>query len=111
MTWPCHRCAGAWALVPVKAPGDAKMRLSPVLSPDERAALQRAMLSDMLAALSRAASLAGVAVISPDRDVAAVAGRHGAAFIAERPATGDLNGAVAAGRSAIQAAPPSLIHH
>ena len=53
-----------WALVPVKDPARAKTRLAPVLSADQRAALQRAMLADVLAALGRARTLAGIAVIA-----------------------------------------------
>lgn len=88
---------GAWALVPVKLPTRAKTRLAPVLAADERAALQRAMFADVLAALSRARRLAGVAVISPDVGLARIAGRFGATFIVEPPPADDLNRAVGAG--------------
>ena len=50
-----------WALVPVKDLRDAKQRLADVLDADERRALFRAMLEDVLAVLAACRSLAGVA--------------------------------------------------
>jgi 2-phospho-L-lactate guanylyltransferase len=99
----------AWALVPAKAPGRAKMRLSPLLSSEERSALQRAMLADVLGALSRARRIAGVAVISPDPELAAIASRHGATFIAEDPAAGDLNTSIDTGAETLRRAGATLI--
>jgi len=87
----------AWALLPVKSPQAAKSRLSPLLAADERAALQLALLKDVLRSLSRAVSLEGVAVICPDPEIGAVAGSLGAAFIAEQPPGGGLNRALATG--------------
>lgn len=102
--------AEAWALVPVKASRHAKTRLSTVLSSYERSALQRAMLCDVLAALSRARRLAGVAVISPDHDIAAIASRHGASYIAERPTAGDdLNAAVVTGVERLRKAGAAVV--
>jgi 2-phospho-L-lactate guanylyltransferase len=49
---------GIWAVVPVKDIRDAKQRLASVLAPHERAALFRAMLHDVLSALSGAEGLA-----------------------------------------------------
>jgi 2-phospho-L-lactate guanylyltransferase len=61
-------------LVPVKNLGDAKQRLSPVLSPEERFALARAMCEDVLQALPRWQHRPAVAVVTSDpfaRDLAA----------------------------------------
>jgi 2-phospho-L-lactate guanylyltransferase len=65
------------AVVPAQAFTAAKQRLGDALPAATRAALARAMLEDVLAALS-GASLDRVVVITPDAEVAAVAERHGA---------------------------------
>ena len=49
-----------WAVVPVKLFADTKRRLMPVLAYDERAALARTMLEDVLSVLTRTLSLAGI---------------------------------------------------
>jgi 2-phospho-L-lactate guanylyltransferase len=61
-------------LVPVKNLVDAKQRLSPLLSPEERVALAQAMCEDVLQALARWQSRPTVAVVTSDsfaRDLAA----------------------------------------
>ena len=78
-------------LVPVKAFGEAKRRLSPALGAPERAALSRRLAAGVIAA---AAPLA-VAVVCEDREVASWACELGALVI-WAPGRG-LNGAVAAG--------------
>ncbi|HEV8115421.1 MAG TPA: 2-phospho-L-lactate guanylyltransferase [Acidimicrobiales bacterium] len=83
--------ADAAVLVPVKAFGEAKRRLSPALAAPERAALSRRLAAGVIAA---AAPLA-VAVVCEDREVAGWARELGALVIWE-PGRG-LNGAVAAG--------------
>ncbi|MEJ7766030.1 MAG: 2-phospho-L-lactate guanylyltransferase [Acidimicrobiales bacterium] len=83
--------ADAAVLVPVKAFGEAKRRLSPALSGDERAQLSRRLAAGVLAA----AAPLPVAVVCDDREVAGWARGLGALVIWE-PGRG-LNGAVAAG--------------
>jgi 2-phospho-L-lactate guanylyltransferase len=85
-----------WALVPVKPLAQAKSRLVPALSGPQRTGLLRAMLADVLSVLLRAESLAGIAVITADTELAALAHGFGAVLIAEPQASG-LNVAVAAG--------------
>lgn len=61
-------------LVPVKNLADAKQRLSPVLNPEQRFALARAMCEDVLHALAHWQSRPAVAVVTNDsfaRDLAA----------------------------------------
>lgn len=61
-------------LVPVKNLADAKQRLSPLLSPEQRVALAQAMCEDVLQALARWHSRPAVAVVTNDvfaRDLAA----------------------------------------
>lgn len=100
---------GAWALVPAKSLGRAKTRLSALLSAEERSALQRAMLSDVLAALFRACRVAGVAVISSDAEIAAIASHHDAIFIPEHSAADDLSMAVAEGTQALRDANAAIV--
>jgi len=60
-------------LVPVKNLADAKQRLSPVLTPEERFALARAMCEDVMQELARWSSRPAVAVVTNDnfaRDLA-----------------------------------------
>lgn len=71
-------CRGLWAVVPVKLFARTKRRLMPLLSRHEREALACAMLSDVLSALTRARSLAGVMVITGDAKAASVADAAGA---------------------------------
>jgi 2-phospho-L-lactate guanylyltransferase len=86
-------------LLPVKRLKGAKQRLSPVLSEGERTELARAMLLDVLNALRHAWGLAGVAVVTEDKEARALAREHGAALI--REAEGGLNAALTAGLSTL----------
>lgn len=72
-----------WAVVPVKDIANAKARLAPALAPAERRALFRAMLEDVLAALTQARGLAGIALVSRDPGVRWLAERHGLSVIGE----------------------------
>jgi 2-phospho-L-lactate guanylyltransferase len=85
-----------WALVPAKLGATVKTRLAPVLSHAERSALAHAMLADVLVALRGVRSLAGVAVITRDDSVVALAQAHGALALHEAHTDG-LNASVADG--------------
>lgn len=74
---------GLWAVVPVKWLSRTKRRLIPLLSSHERVALARAMLQDVLSALTRTSALAGVMVITGDVGATAMAHAAGAAVIAD----------------------------
>ena len=91
--------ATMWAVLPVKSLDDAKQRLGGVLSPRERRALFRAMVEDVLAALSAVRGLDGIAVVSRDADIAALARRYGARLIVED----EDRGQTAAVRAAVEA--------
>ena len=86
-------------MLPVKRLTGAKQRLSPVLSESERTDLARAMLLDVLVALRHAWGLAGVAMVTEDKEARALAREHGAALIGE--AAGGLNAALTAGLSSL----------
>ena len=91
-----------WALVPVKPLHEGKSRLKtlPLL---QRIGLQRAMLADVLTALTRARELDGVAVVTRDAAVAALAREHGATVIDEPETTAGLNEALAHSAKALWA--------
>lgn len=87
----------AWALVPVKSPIWAKTRLSVLLSADERAQLQWAMLQDVLNQLQASSWLTGVAIVCPDPRIQVLVAARGIRIIDDEPKTGGLNAAVAHG--------------
>ncbi|MGB8011418.1 MAG: 2-phospho-L-lactate guanylyltransferase [Terriglobales bacterium] len=62
-------------LVPVKNLTDAKQRLSPILTPDERFSLAQAMCEDVLQALAQWQSRPAVAVVTNDSFARALATR------------------------------------
>ena len=55
-----------WGVVPVKPFGVAKRRLAPLLSPEERSRLARAMFEDVLSSIAGAPSLVGLTVVTTD---------------------------------------------
>ena len=71
-------------IVPVKSFDRAKSRLASVLSADERRALARIMLVDLLCVLSRVEHASGVFVISREPAAAALAAVYGAEFVPEK---------------------------
>ena len=84
-----------WALLPVKAFADAKVRLAPAMNAADRAALARTMAEHVLTAAH--ADQLPIAVVCDDPGVAVWAAEHGALVIPEdRPGRG-LNGAVQRG--------------
>jgi 2-phospho-L-lactate guanylyltransferase len=74
---------GVWAVVPAKDLGEAKRRLTGVLSLEERQELVRAMLSDVLTALTTTRGLAGTIVVTRDAELAALARRFGAQILSD----------------------------
>ena len=85
-----------WAIVPVKALGDAKQRLASVLALETRRRLMLVMLHDVLVALKQVETLGRIVIVSPDPHVARIAERHGLLLLREARSTGH-SGAVAAG--------------
>ena len=92
------------AVVPVKPLAAALGRLAGVLAPDERRALQAAMLADLLAACRAAPALAGTLVVTAD-PVA------GARVVAEPEGPAGMNAAVRRGLAAAAelGAPAALV--
>lgn len=71
------------AIVPVKPFAEAKQRLGPVLTEQERAGLARRLLKRTLLKLSRARGLMRVAVVSRDEQALSIAREYGAWSILE----------------------------
>jgi 2-phospho-L-lactate guanylyltransferase len=82
-----------FALLPVKAPASAKMRLAGVLTLAEREQLARLMYARTLGLLLRVSGLARVAVASSDSGVLEEAERAGAIVIVEAEQNGHSNSA------------------
>jgi 2-phospho-L-lactate guanylyltransferase len=80
-----------FALIPIKQLARAKERLSPALSAQGRHDLALAMYRDVLAAVLACDALDGVAVVSRDPEVSAIAAASGAGQLEE---PGDLNEAL-----------------
>ena len=72
-----------WAIIPVKPLKNAKSRLSPVLSPDQRFELAQAMLRHILSVTTAIQQVAGVLVISRDTKALAIAREMGAKTLQE----------------------------
>ncbi len=70
-------------LVPVKNLADAKQRLSPILSPEERFALAQAMCEDVLQALAHWSGRPPVAVVTSDSFARSLAARFDFEVIAD----------------------------
>ncbi len=87
-----------WAIVPVKALGEAKQRLAGVLPPEARRRLALAMLRDVLAALAQVERVARVLVVTPDAEVAQIAQQqHGGVRVLREERARGHSAAAAAG--------------
>ena len=81
---------------------DAKQRLASLLAPHERAALFRAMLRDVLSALSETETLGGVMLVTRDPEAIELATHYSARVLRERANQGQTT-AVSAGAQALAA--------
>lgn len=75
--------ARLWAVLPVKDLDGAKQRLAGALGAAERRALFAAMLEDVLAALAASQELAGILMVTRDRQAQGLAARYGARALLE----------------------------
>ena len=75
---------GVWAIVPVKPLRRGKSRLASVLSPTERALLNRHLLIRTLQVLSQVEAIEQVLVVSRDNGALSLARQHGARTLQER---------------------------
>ncbi len=83
-----------WAVLPVKNLSDVKQRLAGALEQDERTALFRCMVEDVLDAVLAVEALDGVLVVTRDAEVRALVEDRGA-FVLEEPANEGHTAAVA----------------
>ena len=74
---------GLWTVLPVKAWAEAKRRLSPVLSGEERQELARSMLDDLLGAIGGASRISGVLAVTSDRVAGEYLARAGCELLPE----------------------------
>ncbi len=82
------RKSGLWAVMPIKNINQAKQRLADFLSGEERQDLFRAMIEDVLEALSMSRALAGMLVVTRDPEAEQLAARYGAELLIEEHNTG-----------------------
>jgi 2-phospho-L-lactate/phosphoenolpyruvate guanylyltransferase len=92
-----RRGTDLWAVVPVKERDRAKERLAPLLPPDMRQALALAMLADVLSALAAASGLAGLIVVTVDREARRLALGCGARILEDGARSGHTGAVTAAG--------------
>ena len=97
------------ALVPAKALGEAKGRLSSLLSEAERRRLALAMLEDVVRALKAVAAIESVSVVSPDSDVLGLAAQLDASPVAESANVRGLNQALVRALSSMSPQPEALL--
>jgi 2-phospho-L-lactate guanylyltransferase len=90
-----------FAVLPVKDPARAKLRLSPRLSPVDRAALARSMYEHVLTALLSARGLDRILVATSDPDTAGHARRSGALVLQESAQISHSHSADTAARHAL----------
>jgi len=76
--------SAAWALVPIKPFAGAKTRLEPLLTRAECARLAEEMARDVLRALKAAPDISGIAILSNEPRLAALAETIGARLYTER---------------------------
>ncbi len=84
-----------WIILPLKALSPVKSRLAPVLSPDQREGLMKAMIEDVLAAVQNCPQVEGTLVVSRDPAVPALAADFGVEVL-NLEKDEDLNSAVKA---------------
>jgi 2-phospho-L-lactate guanylyltransferase len=89
------RGSDIWAVIPVKEMPGAKQRLAATVPPHLRQELALIMLEDVLAAVSQASGLAGIAVVTVDGRATRLAQSYGARILIGN-ARGGHTGAVAA---------------
>ena len=94
--------ADLWAVVPVKNIDHVKTRLAGVLCSSERQQLFRAMLEDVLQALSCCPQLAGVLVVTRDQKAKSIARSYGAHVLVEEKNLGHTAASMLGARTLAQ---------
>ncbi len=92
------KSGGIWAVIPVKRFSQAKSRLSPVLTADERRHLSRVMLYDVLDAVAKVSGIGGILVVTCDSDAANMAKSFGCEVLSDKKDCGLCDAVSLAGR-------------
>lgn len=87
-----------WAVIPVKETSEAKQRLSAGVPQEVRRQLALFMLEDVLAAVSQAHGVAGIAVVTVDAGAEQLARRYGARILTGDARSGHTAAVAAAAR-------------
>src|SRR5258706_4345966 len=90
--------SGIWAVVPVKETEGAKERRAGVVPAARRQAWALAMIEDVLAALTAAQGLAGIALVTLDPHAMQLAAQYGAKCIEDGARDGHTGSVTAAAR-------------
>ncbi len=85
-----------WAVVPLKAPENAKSRLAGVLNPVQRRHLVFALAERVISALQATRGIDDVAIVTASKEIAAFARRLGAQLILQTDETGTASAFAAA---------------
>jgi 2-phospho-L-lactate guanylyltransferase len=99
-----------WTLIPAKPFAQAKQRLSPVLSAEERAALCAQMLARTIATVRSVVGAQHIVVVSTDAGVARCARRAGADHVHAAPCQG-LNAELSDAAARVPPNAPMLVLH
>jgi 2-phospho-L-lactate guanylyltransferase len=87
-----------WAVVPIKEADSVKQRLSALLTQEQRRSLAATMAEDVLDALARVRSLAGILVVTRDPPATRLAERIGARVVTDGARDGHTGAVTAAAR-------------
>ena len=98
-----------YVVIPAKDFHGAKQRLAGLLQPHERSTLARATLTDTLTACAQATGLAGIGVVTCDREVAGLAESLHAEVLWEANARGQSEAVARGGRECRQRGIPSML--
>ena len=96
-------------LIPVKGFGAAKQRLAPVLTGEERSALARTMLEDVLGALADGVDCPPVNVITSDSEAQQVAMRFGCGVISDGGATSETEAVAIATQACVDRSATAIL--
>ena len=98
-----------YVVIPAKDFHGAKQRLAGLLRPHERSALARATLTDTLTACVQAAGLAGIGVVTCDREVAELAESMRAEVLWEAQPRGQSEAVARGGRECLRRGIASML--
>lgn len=96
-------------LIPVKGFTTAKQRLAPLLTPEERTTLARAMLEDVLRAFASCVSIPAAALVTSDATAARLGRRFGFDIVDDDRASSETQAVAAATRACLERGVASIL--